>query len=152
MMAEKRAPAAAPGGPAGADLDRLVSPRPTAPGSAPTDLHEAAFREPWELRAVGVVAGLVERGMFTWPQFQRALIDAIARWERDSAADGTPWSYYACWQAALEHLVLSGGAVGGGELGERTDEFLSGRRTPPHTHGGGLLATFPPEGTTEVGG
>lgn len=127
------------------DLVGLVLPRPTAPGTAECDAHQAAFEEPWEIRAVGVVAGLVEEGLFTWAEFQAALIGAIAEWEREHEATGAPWSYYACWQVALEGIVVGRGALGADELEVRTEEFLSGARTPPHTHGGGLLASFPAE-------
>ena len=51
------------------------------------------FAEPWESRAFGMAVTLYEAGVFTWPQFQAALIARIAAWE-STATEGAQWSYY----------------------------------------------------------
>ena len=97
------------------------------------------------MRAVGLVVGLVERGMLRWPEFQGELIETISAWERANNDARSPWSYYSRWEQALARLVVGKSVVSEQEVQERTEEFLSGQRTPPHTHGGGLLACFPAE-------
>ena len=120
-------------------LERLIDQLP-ASEQIPRRDGELSFREPWEVRTLGLVVQLHRDGHFTWPEFQATLVETIAEWERMPAAERRPWSYYGCWQQAAERLMARKALVTNDELDERADEFLSGRRTPPHTHGGGLLA------------
>ena len=84
----------------------------------PRDNGELVFAEPWQARAFGLVADLVDGGHFTWDEFREHLIEAIAAAEisveRGEAPE--PWDYYRCWLTALELAVgerslLSGDAV-----------------------------------------
>ena len=58
-------------------------------------------------------------------------------------ATGGRRSYYAFWQQAAERLIAKKSLVSSSEFDQRAEEFLSGKRTPPHTHGGGLLSRDP---------
>jgi hypothetical protein len=49
------------------------------PAGPPRSNGELVFAEPWESRAFGMAVSLYETGMFSWPQFQAALIARIAR-------------------------------------------------------------------------
>ncbi|MBV9819638.1 MAG: nitrile hydratase accessory protein [Solirubrobacterales bacterium] len=101
---------------------------------------ELSFREPWEVRTLGLVVQLHQDGHFDWPEFQSTLIETIAEWEAMPEPERRPWSYYACWQQAAERLLTRKHMLSTDEFDERAYEFRSGRRTPPHTHGGGLLS------------
>ena len=85
--------------------------------SAPFDIEGAAapprangelvFAEPWESRAFAMAVALCEAGVFTWREFQAALIARIARHDDTS----TPWCYYGQWLSALEDVLAVSGAV-----------------------------------------
>ena len=74
---------------------------------------------------------LHERGIFTWPEWSRALARqlaaAVARGEPD---DGT--HYYEHWLAALERLVAEKKVVGERELEQRVDDWDAAARATPH--------------------
>lgn len=89
---------------------------------------ELVFAEPWESRVFGMTVALHERGLFSWEDFRARLIDAIAHAERSS----TEWSYYACWQAALEALLDVRALCKADELGRR--EAMLAARPPGHDH------------------
>ncbi len=92
---------------------------------------ELVFAAPWESRAFGVAAALVERGLFDWNEFRERLIAEIAAWEADHA-EGEAWSYYARWQAALEQLLARKGICARAELESRCDALAA--LPPGHDH------------------
>lgn len=120
-------------------IERLVQGLP-ASGHVPRKEGELSFREPWEVRTLGIVVQMHEEGHFAWSDFQAALVEVIGEWEAMPADEQPTWSYYACWQQAVERLIARKQFVTSDEFDQRAEEFLSGKRTPPHTHGGGLLA------------
>jgi nitrile hydratase accessory protein len=126
-------------------VEHLVGTLPEA-DRIPRAEGELSFREPWEIRTLGLVVELHREGHFAWDEFQAELVATIAEWERLPEAERPDWSYYACWQQAAERLLADKELVGAGEFDERAEEFLSGRRTPPHTHGHGLLSRDPGQG------
>jgi nitrile hydratase accessory protein len=79
-----------------APLDMEGAPAP------PRSNGELVFAEPWESRAFGMAVALSEAAVFTWPQFQEALIARIARWE---SAPTERWNYYEHWLGALEDVL-----------------------------------------------
>jgi nitrile hydratase accessory protein len=133
------------------DIERLIRELPAA-GEIPRKEGELSFREPWEVRTLGIVVQMHERGQFAWSEFQSELIDVIAEWEAMAPDERPGWSYYACWQQAAERLIEKKAFVSSREFDERAEEFLSGKRTPPHTHGGGLLSTDPGRRGEAAGG
>ena len=78
------------------------------PAAPPRSNGELVFAEPWESRAFGMAVALYEAGVFTWPQFQRALIARIAAWQ-STAIEGSQWRYYEHWLGALEDVL--GGCI-----------------------------------------
>lgn len=103
----------------------------TALPALPRDEAGPVFNAPWEAQVFAMTLSLHERGLFTWPQWSRALArtlaDAAARGEPD---DGT--RYYEHWLAALEQLTAQKGAVSRAELERRVDEWDAAARATPH--------------------
>ncbi len=90
----------------------------------PRSNGEVVFAEPWEGRAFGIAVALHESGAFEWGPFRQRLIARIAEAERTEAA----FSYYRCWLAALEDVLVASGLVAPGAAAERTFEFEFGER------------------------
>jgi nitrile hydratase accessory protein len=103
------------------------------PAAPPRSNGELVFSQPWESRAFGLAVGLSEAGLFTWPQFQHALIAQIAAWE-SAPARTEPWSYYQLWLAALEDVLVRLGAVSADEVTVRAETLK--HRPPGHDHSG----------------
>jgi nitrile hydratase accessory protein len=97
----------------------------------PRENGELVFAAPWESRAFGVAAALVERGVFDWNEFRAALIAEISAWEARPPA-GEAWSYYARWQAALERLLAARGLCAPAELEARAGALAA--LPPGHDH------------------
>jgi nitrile hydratase accessory protein len=94
---------------------------------------ELVFAAPWESRVFGLAAALRERGLIDWDEFRVCLIAEIAESERQRAhAPSADWSYYACWQAALERLLVQKGLCSPAELEER--ERALAARPDDHDH------------------
>ncbi len=77
------------------------------PAAPPRSNGELVFAEPWESRAFAMAVALCEAGVFTWREFQGAL---IARIERQTDTS-TEWCYYEHWLGALEDVLARRGAV-----------------------------------------
>ncbi len=95
----------------------------------PRDNGELVFSEPWQARAFGLAADLVEGGKFTWDEFREHLVKSIAQAEQQIETDtpskmttlvtaeplgspseaSEPWDYYQHWLTALEHSVVDNG-------------------------------------------
>ena len=89
----------------------MTGPMPMeGPAAPPRSNGELVFAEPWESRAFGMAVMLYEAGVFTWPQFQAALISRIAHWQA-APAEGARWNYYRHWLGALEDVLAGCGAV-----------------------------------------
>lgn len=142
MSRPRTVPDRPPGTPERRKIEALLRGLPDG-GGIPRREGELSFREPWEVRTLGIIVQLYEQGLFEWSEFQGELIAVIADWEALPADERTEWSYYACWQQAAERLLAKKSLIAQEQFDERADEFLSGKRTPPHTHGGGLLSTDP---------
>ena len=101
---------------------------PDGPAAPPRENGELVFRAPWESRVFGLTMALHERGLLDWNRFRECLIAEIAAWEQRAAAG--EWSYYACWQAALERLLADDGLCTGAELDSRHRDYAA----RPHGH------------------
>jgi nitrile hydratase accessory protein len=99
------------------------------PAAPPRDNGELVFTRPWESRAFGMAVTLHDAGVFSWPQFQAALIARILEWE--STRTGS-WSYYQHWLGALEDVLADAGAVRTDEITERAHALS--RRPTGHDH------------------
>ena len=67
------------------------------PAAPPRSHGELVFAEPWESRAFAMAVALCEAGVFTWREFQAALIARIAR-QHDTSTD---WCYYEHWLGGI---------------------------------------------------
>jgi len=107
------------------------------PGAPPRSNGELVFAEPWEGRAFGLVVALYDAGVFTWPEFQAALIARIAAWEA-APPPGECWSYYQHWLGALEDVLAAAGTVAPAEVTSRATALAhrpAGHDHPhPHPH------------------
>jgi nitrile hydratase accessory protein len=69
------------------------------PAAPPRSNGELVFAEPWESRAFAMAVSLYETRLFSWPQFQAALIARIARCQ-PARTLGARWNYYEHWLGA----------------------------------------------------
>jgi nitrile hydratase accessory protein len=109
-------------------------------GGAASLERGTTFAEPWQSRAFGVAVALFEDGVFTWPDFQAALVARIDAWEADPVH--CDWSYYQHWLGALEDVV-AGEVVQADEVTARAQELAvrpaghDHRHDADHGHGHG---------------
>jgi nitrile hydratase accessory protein len=101
------------------------------PAAPPRSNGELLFAEPWESRAFGVAVALFEDGVFTWPDFQAALVARIDAWEADPVH--CEWSYYQHWLGALEDVV-AGEVVQADEVTARAQELAVRPAGHDHRH------------------
>ena len=101
------------------------------PAAPPRRNGELVFEAPWESRLFGVTLALCQAGRFEWEEFRHALIAAITEWER-GAHPPEEWSYYRCWETALERVLAAKGLCAAPELEAR--EHALAAREPGHDH------------------
>ena len=94
----------------------------------PRSNGELVFAEPWESRAFAMAVALCEAGVFTWREFQEALIARIER-QHDTSTD---WCYYEHWLGALEDVLARRGAVRHHGVTARATELA--QRAAGHDH------------------
>jgi nitrile hydratase accessory protein len=95
------------------------------PLSPPRKNGEIQFTELWESRVFGLTMSLYESGAFAWSEFQAALIDAIAAWERLHGQSGAGYRYWERWLEAFEALAARKNLLGPGELAARAAELAA---------------------------
>jgi nitrile hydratase accessory protein len=104
-------------------LDRRVGAM-DGPAALPRKNGELVFAAPWEGRVFGMAVALHDRQEYGWDDFRAQLITEIATAE----ARGASSSYYECWLASFETLLVGRGLVTREELDARTAEYASGAR------------------------
>jgi nitrile hydratase accessory protein len=105
------------------------------PGAPPRRNGELAFTAPWESRAFGLALALDAAGVIDWEAFRQQLMATIGEWERDHDPGDESWSYWRCWQDALEQLLLDQGVLGRRDVDDRSAQLAA--RAPGHDHGHG---------------
>lgn len=103
--------------------------------AAPPGGNGTVFRAPWEAQAFAITVHLHQQGLFTWPEWARALAAQIAAAGDADLGD----DYYKHWVTALESLVAAKGAASPAELGacRRTwQDALESTVHGPHPLGG----------------
>jgi nitrile hydratase accessory protein len=86
---------------------------------------EVNFAAPWEARVFALALSLSKSGSFSWNEFRDSLIAEIAIADAaDRAGDATP-SYYECWLAALEKLIVAKGMTDHYEVSGRADAIAA---------------------------
>lgn len=98
------------------------------PAAPPRSNGELVFAEPWESRAFAMAVALCDADVFSWREFQEALIARIARHN----ATSTDWRYYRHWLDALEDVLASRGAVRQHDVTARATELS--QRPARHDH------------------
>jgi len=92
--------------------------------SLPRKNGELVFEAPWEGRVFGMAVALYDQRCYAWEEFQRSLIDEIAR-----AGEGPEaLRYYERWLTSFERLLAEKGLVSPAELDDRTEAFEFGER------------------------
>ena len=97
----------------------------------PLDEEGPVFKEPWEAQAFAMTLALYEKGLFSWPEWARALSQTIL--EAQSAGDpDTGENYYEHWLAALERIVTEKKLLDSVALSERKHAWEHAARHTPH--------------------
>jgi nitrile hydratase accessory protein len=103
------------------------------PAAPPRSNGELVFAEPWESRTFGMAMALTDAGLLDWDDFRTALIARIKQWETNPRA-GECWSYYRCWQLALEDSLITRGVVTETGVRERGAELAARPAGHDHDH------------------
>lgn len=72
----------------------------------PRQSGELIFQDPWEGEAFAMAVALCERGSYPWSDFQQHLITQITTSEQKEVSPEARPTYYECWLAALESLLV----------------------------------------------
>ncbi|MFZ2502031.1 MAG: nitrile hydratase accessory protein [Nocardioides sp.] len=106
------------------------------PAAPPRSNGELVFAAPWESRTFGMAMALADAGVFTWDDFRDALIARIGAWEANPP-EGECYSYYSCWQGALEDVLAARELVASDTLADRGEELAARPAGYDHGHEGG---------------
>jgi len=97
----------------------------------PRDETGATFAEPWQATAFALVVRLSGQGAFTWVEWTQVFGNEL----KVHAASGEPEdesTYYHCWMAALERLVVDKGLTDMRALLIYKDAWADAYRHTPH--------------------
>ncbi len=103
------------------------------PAAPPRSNGELVFAEPWESRAFGMAVTLYESAVFSWAEFQAALIARIARWQA-APTEAAQWDYYQHWLGALEDVLAGCGAVQADDITARAHALAQRPTGNDHPH------------------
>jgi nitrile hydratase accessory protein len=103
------------------------------PAAPPRSNGELVFAEPWESRTFGMAMALTDAGVLDWDDFRDALVARIKQWEADPP-EGERWSYYRCWQLALEDSLIASGVVTKTGVSDRSGELATRPAGHDHDH------------------
>ena len=96
----------------------------------PRDADGPVFAAPWQAHAFAMTLALHEHGVFTWPEWARALAAEISAAQHAGDPDRAD-TYYRHWLTALEALVAAKDITSGAELTRYRQAWArAGRRTP----------------------
>lgn len=98
------------------------------PAAPPRSNGELVFAEPWESRAFAIAVALCDAGVFSWREFQDALITRIGV-QRDASSN---WCYYGHWLGALQDVLARRGTVAADDVWARARELA--KRPAEHDH------------------
>ena len=89
------------------------------------------FNEAWEAEAFAMVVALHEAKLFSWSEWTAALGREIAAASQSGDRDPGD-SYYLCWLAALERIVVDRGAARRSALELRKAAWARAAEATPH--------------------
>ncbi|HKA55648.1 MAG TPA: nitrile hydratase accessory protein [Candidatus Binatia bacterium] len=72
----------------------------------PRQSGELVFQDPWEGEVFAMAVALCEQGLYPWAEFRDHLVSEIAAAERPESSPESRPTYYECWLAAFEALVV----------------------------------------------
>ena len=72
----------------------------------PRQSGELVFQDPWEGEVFAIAVALCEQGSYPWSDFQSHLISQITAAEQQELSLESRPTYYECWLAALEELLV----------------------------------------------
>jgi nitrile hydratase accessory protein len=97
----------------------------------PRDREGPVFTAPWQAQAFAMTLALYEKGLFTWPEWARALAETIRSAPAQPGEDGGD-AYYRQWLQALEQMVARKGASNDRELQRYRDAWDHAADRTPH--------------------
>lgn len=77
----------------------------------PRQSGELIFQDPWEGCVFAMAVALCEQELYPWSEFRDCLITEIAAAERPEIPPESRPTYYECWLAAFEALLLARGVL-----------------------------------------
>jgi nitrile hydratase accessory protein len=98
----------------------------------PRDNGEVVFDAPWQSRAFGLGAALVDRQQMSWADFQAGLIEQVRIADEQGADTGSPDIYWRCWLETLGGLAAGLGLISDRDWSDRAREFAD--RPVGHDH------------------
>lgn len=91
----------------------------------------APFAEPWQARAFAIAVIASRQGCFTWSEWTYALGRELQR-AAGASSQTAAASYFDCWLAALQSLLVGKGAIGQAELHDCKHAWEDAYRRTPH--------------------
>lgn len=88
------------------------------------------FAEPWEARVFALAVSLSKSGGFSWNEFRDLLVTEIATADAADYADRAGTSYYECWLAAFEKLIIHKGMTNQIEVADRAETIAANPPAP----------------------
>jgi nitrile hydratase accessory protein len=93
------------------------------------------FEEPWQASIFALVVALHDRGLFSWPEWNRELVRVIAA--SDASGDGAPpdqdgHRHPADWVTALEALLADKAVSTPDEVAQMAHAWATAYRDTPH--------------------
>lgn len=79
--------------------------------SLPRQSGELVFQDPWEGEVFAMAVALCEQGLYPWDEFRDHLISELAAAEQKATPQEQWPSYYECWLAAFESLLVRKGIL-----------------------------------------
>ena len=104
---------------------------PVSPPGWPGSADEPVFSTPWQAHAFAMVLRLHEQGLFSWPEWARALAAQIGAAQTSGVADLGD-TYYRHWLSALESIVAAKGASSAAELERYREAWDRAADRTPH--------------------
>lgn len=77
----------------------------------PRQSGELVFQDPWEGEVFAMAVALCEQGLYPWGEFRDRLIRELAAAEQTEVPEEERPSYYECWLAAFESLLVQQGIL-----------------------------------------
>lgn len=98
----------------------------------PRQSGELIFQDPWEGSVFAMAVALCEQGLYQWSEFRDHLITEITAAERPEISPESRPTYYECWLAALEALLLERGILTKAKIDTRA-AWLARAASPSHS-------------------